>query len=559
MLGSGGYYYLHRQVDDASLQKNWHINQLTKANGIVKQLDYTQLRIKSLNDIYSTKNQAKLTKQLRRLQAKHQYSFQSPLVVSNPYLTNTTSLYVAFKTPQAVRVTYTIQATGYDKYTKSVYNPKGTYTKRHTFQLIGAVGGVKNRITITTTTEDGQTSKKTFTYVAPKLQSTASNTYRVKNGKSNQSLSDGLFAVIGNQTSGTYNQATAVRSTLLMDNNGVIRGELPLLGYNSMRLVTTQDHQLIYAISRTQMVQVNRLGQVTKVINVGTQGYEFHHDFVLSKDGDYVWALATSKQREQSAGKYVEDQIIKIKLASGKVVKTINMQTLLPALYKTATGFEKHTYNAGKHDLVHLNSIQVMKNDQLLVSSRETSSIIKISQASTNPQLSYLISDQSFWKGVGNYSELLLKKLGNFVSQTGQHSVLIQHSQKLKAGQYYLIMFNNNSHLMDSRPNFNWSKFFKKDANGNRVTNKYSMYYRYLVDEKKRTYRLVAAKRVPASSYVSNVQQYGHHLIVAAGAKKQVLEYDQDGKLIRSWTYKGKSKLTYRIIKSSFKNIYFKS
>ncbi|GFZ26728.1 aryl-sulfate sulfotransferase [Lactobacillus corticis] len=534
------------------LGKKWNINKLISDKGSnVKTLNYSDLNISSVADIYNTSNQQAIAKKLASLKSEKNYSFKNPLVVSDPYLTNTTGLYLYFKTDKAVKISYTVKAKGYASYSNTLYNPNGTYAKTHEYQLIGAVAGVKNTITLTATTKSGKKTTTTFTYTPNKLQSTVANTYKVKTYASKQKLSNGLFAVMGNQASST------IRSTYYIDNNGVIRGEVPIIGYNSMRLNFTSDQQMYLGISRGGFAKINRLGQVTQVINTEKQGYDVHHDYVLDSDGN-IWSLASKINNKENGKYYVEDQIIKINTKTGKIVKKINMRTLLPKLFSTATGLDKHTYNKGKHDIVHLNTIQVYNGNSIIVSSRETSTIIKINGVNATPKIDYMISNQSQWSQIG-YTNLLLKQTGgNYLNTAGQHSVTIERSSKLKSGQYYLYMFNNNYGLRDSLTSFKWTNYTSGDKNNNSINGNYSLYYKYLVDENKGTYKLVKWFRVPKSNFVSDVENMANTIVVASGQENQILEYTTNGKKIRTWTFRGKSALTYRTYKYSFKGYYFK-
>lgn len=551
LIASGWFIFhpINAQASKSNKDYNWKINEFVTANGIVKKLDYQGLNIKQISDVYNTNTQNKIAERLAELKNSQNYSLENPLVVSNPYLTNLTGLYVYFKTNEAVKVSYTIKAKGYKSYSNTLYNPNGTYAKQHEYQLIGAIGGVENEITITTTTKDGQKNQKTFTYKAPKLQSSGGNTYKVKKGSSKQKLTSGLFAVIGNQNSEKR------RCISYVDNNGVIRGEIPIIDYNAERLVMTENNEMYFVAEYGKFAKMNRLGKITQVIDVGEQGYKLHHDFTLDNQGN-IWALATSKKLEEKE-KAVEDQIIKVNSKTGKIMKVINMQKLMPEIYKKATGIEKHSNNKGKRDVYHLNTIQMMNDNTMIVSSRETSSIIKITNVNRKPKVGYLIGDSSVWKGIGDYSSLVLKKIGNFTSNAGQHSVTYETSEKLKKGQYYIYMYNNNCAIMDSRKNFNWNSFKCIDQNKLNINAEVSMYYKYLVDERKGTYKLVKSFKVPYSPYVSDAQEYGNHIIMASGQKNYFGEYTNDGKLIRSFQFRGKSVLTYRTFKYSFADFYF--
>lgn len=531
--------------------KAWDLDKLVSDQGRnVLKLDYSKLHLSKLSQVYTTDVQNQISAQLATLKNKRKYSLTKPLLVSNPYLTNTTGLYIYFETDKAVKVNYTVEAKGYQDYSAKLYNPQGTYAKKHEYQLIGAVAGVKNKITITTTDKQGKQTKKVLTYKPNKLQSVASNQYEVSKTSSKQKLSSGLYVVIGLQA------ATNIRASYYVDNSGVIRAEIPLLGYNSMRFIMTAKHEFYLGLNDQKIGKLNRLGKLTQIIDCKSQGYKLHHDFATDSKGD-IWALATSTKKEKES-QYVEDYLIKIDHQTGKVTKAFDMQDLLPELYKQAKGIEKHSNNIGLRDVVHLNTIQIVNDGQVIVSSRETSTIIKLSQINTNPKITYFIANQSIWEKIGDYSKYLLTKKGDFLDQTGQHSVTYQTDSKLKDGQYYLYMFDNNSALMDSRPDFSWKALKSLATNGVKLATK-SMYYKYLVDEKQGTYELVDSFTVPYSAYVSSVQNYQGNIVVTSGGKNMILEYSKDGKLLQSLTYPAKSSLTYRTFKYDFTDIYFRS
>lgn len=530
----------------------WNMDNLISLNGTgISIFNYHDLNISSISKVYNVTNQAKIAQMLDELKNTRQYDLNEPLVISNPFLTNPSSLYLYFKTSQPTKISYTVTTSGYYDYSANVYNPEGEYSTSHEFQLVGAVAGENNIIKLTATAQDGTKSTRIINFKPNKLQANVSNTYSVKKSSSKAKMSNGLFAVIGMQGSKT------MRSTTLVDNNGVIRGEIPIKGYNSMRLVPTKDHQIYLAISHSEIAKINRLGQVTQVISLKKQGYEIHHDFTLDSKGD-IWALATSMDKYNS-GKYVEDQIIKIDHTTGKVVTAIDAQKLLPSLYKVATGKVVHLSDSsvGNRDVMHFNSIVLPDDNSMLLSSRETSTIFKLTNINNSPKISYMIGNSSVWSGVGSYSKLLFKKSGKFLDSAGQHSLVYERLSKLKDGQYYLSMFNNNYALMDSRPKFNWSGYKYEKTGSVALSTKKSLYYKYLVDEKAKTYKLVSSLPVTYSHFVSDVEYLDNNLIVASGQANSFTEYDSKHKAIKTFTYRGSSTLTYRTLKYNFNQFWF--
>ena len=518
---------------------------LPVANGqTVTTLDYSDLNIKSVSDIYQTATQTKITQKIKQLEASQTYSFDKMLVLANPYLTNTTGLYLHFSTTKATKVSYTVKSNGTSTFSQTLYNPNGTYAKNHTYQLIGLIAGQENTITITATDQNGQKETKTFTYTPNKLRGSNQNQLKVTKGTSKTKLSSGLYAVIGDKSLKT-------RNTYLVDNDGYIRAEIPTINYNSLRLIQT-NNKLYLAVDDDQLVTLDRLGQVVQSYSLKDTNFKLHHDFAVDSQGNII-ALATDTKLKASE-KRVEDQIIKIDGTSGQVSRLLDFKDLLGDLYKTATGIETLTNNKGYRDVIHANTIQLTKDDQVIISSRETSTIMKISNLTSQPKLDYFISDSSVWQGVGTYSNLLLNKVGNFTSQAGQHSVTYIPTET--AGVYYLEMFNNNSAIMNSRTNFSWANY--PNSGGATTSSNYqSSYYKYLVNENTGSYQLVKKISLPYSPFISSVQTKDNNVVTDSGMTATFAEYDTDGKLIQSFETTGSTKFIYRVYKYDFNNFYF--
>ncbi|MDV7756860.1 aryl-sulfate sulfotransferase [Liquorilactobacillus mali] len=534
----GAVIFLHINAD------NNQTNILPKSNGDVKILDYSKYNISDTKSAFKISVQKKLHQQVKKLEKK-KYSFSNMLVLSNPYLTNTTGLYVHFSTTKDVKVSYSIKTSDskIPTYSKNLYNSKGKYAKKHSYQIIGLVAGEKNYITITAKSKNGKKYTKTIVYKPGKLISGKKNHISIGKKKSRQHLSSGLYTFIGDKN-------VKKRVTYLVDNDGYIRAELPIIGYNSLRLVNRKDY-LYYAVNSSIIVKVNRLGRIVKEYNVGTQGYELHHDFSINSEGDIV-ALATNIKAKEKT-KYIEDRIIKISNKTGKVTELINFRHTFPDLYKKATKIADVGSNKGYHDVMHMNSIQIV-GSSLIVSSRETSTILKINSYKKDPQISYMISDSSIWQGVGDYSDKLLKKINFFVSQAGQHSV--NYISTNKKGEYYLELFNNNSGINTSRNTFSWSNYAGIGSVKSSKTS-YSEYYKYLVNEKKGTYKLVNSFKVPYSSFVGSVQSKNGNVIVDSGLDGYVQEYDKNNKMILSFKTSKKYAYLYRVYKYDFYNLWF--
>ena len=535
----------HRSAETVKMAQTTQsnlVNRLTSATGsTIHILNYSDLAIEKMADVYQLSTQEKIQEQLLQLIESQTPTFTQPLIVSNPFLTNTTGLYLAFSTDEAVKISYRIDAQGYPSFEKNLKQNE-EYATSHQYQIIGCIPNVDNLITLTATTQDGQQQQMQFHYTPPKLSTTSEMNYQLSKQESDESLSEGLFAVIGNQA--------GEKATYLVDNDGYIRAEMPIVNYNSMRLVFNDQQEMFMAVSDSKIVKLNALGQVKQVLDLANTDYLIHHDYILN-DKNQLIALATSKTAKKQAG-HVEDRIITIDLSTQEVTEIANFEELLPDLYQKATGIEEHSNNKGYLDPVHINSLQLTVNQQLLVSSRETSTILALKPDEQGIyQVEYMMGDEAIWQGVGECGQLLLEKEGSFTSQYGQHSITYETAEDLSAGQYYLSLFNNNSTIMDSRIDISLAEIADKTAG------KTSKYMKYLVDEKTNSYKLVESFDVPYSAYVSTVQNYQNHIIVDSGQQATFAEYTNSGKLIQRFTQKTDTKYLYRVYKYDFKNYYF--
>ena len=545
MITSYDIIQKHRSAETVKMAQTTQsnlVNRLTSATGsTIHILNYSDLAIEKMADVYQLSTQEKIQEQLLQLIESQTPTFTQPLIVSNPFLTNTTGLYLAFSTDEAVKISYRIDAQGYPSFEKNLKQNE-EYATSHQYQIIGCIPNVDNLITLTATTQDGQQQQMQFHYTPPKLSTTSEMNYQLSKQESDESLSEGLFAVIGNQA--------GEKATYLVDNDGYIRAEMPIVNYNSMRLVFNDQQEMFMAVSDSKIVKLNALGQVKQVLDLADTDYLIHHDYILD-DKNQLIALATSKTAKKQAG-YVEDRIITIDLSTQEVTEIANFEELLPDLYQKATGIEEHSNNKGYLDPVHINSLQLTDNQQLLVSSRETSTILALKPDEQGIyQVEYMMGDEAIWQGVGECGQLLLEKEGSFTSQYGQHSITYETAEDLSAGQYYLSLFNNNSTIMDSRIDISLAEIADNTAG------KTSKYMKYLVDEKTNSYKLVESFDVPYSAYVSSVQNYQNHIIVDSGQQATFAEYTNSGKLIQRFTQKTDTKYLYRVYKYDFKNYYF--
>lgn len=488
-----------------------------------------------IKETYSVSNQAEIAQELEKKKSAGTYTAGNMLTVYNPFGTNTQSMYVYFTTAEAVSVSYTIHVEdeSIGDFSRSVYQDE-SYEKEHEFQLIGLVPDMINEITFTLTREDGTVTTEEMSYEMGSLLGTEKVQLDMTAEGDAEKLEDGLYVVLGNDSSG-------LDFMYYYDNEGVLRGEVPILGYRSHRIIFDED-SMYYSISETKMARVNRLGQVVNVYNL--EGYELHHDYVFDDDGN-ILILASDETQDS-----VEDIVVRLDVDSGEIEEVLDLEDLFGS-YK-----EECTYSDdGELDWMHINTIQWMGEDSVLLSSRETSSVIKVENLYEAPEVSYIIGSVSFWEETG-YEEFVLEQDGDFTVQGGQHSVTYVEDDSLKDGQYYLYMYNNNIGLSKSNPDYDWSSvgLVEDSAKGGES----SYYYEYLVDEEAGTFELADSFSVPYSGYVSSAQNLMQNTVIDCGMQGVFAEYDEDHDLIASYEMEVET-FIYRVYKYRFEGFYFRA
>ena len=453
------------------------------------------------------------------------WSATTPLAVLNPFGTGSNGLYLYFETDMATKVTYTVHVEGSDisDSTADAADISGQeFTKTHEFQLIGLVPGETNQVTLTITGQWGKTRQiVTFTVDMPATSSGYSTRLEVEEGDSDQAQADGLFAMM--RVNGYLGYG------FFFDNDGVLRYEMVLEGYGLDRLLFDGD-EIITCVSSSKLARIDGLGRVTQVYRL--DGYDLHHDIGFGDDGE-VLALA-----EVTGGETVEDRLLSIDLDTGAVTELVDFSQLMEPYFETTRPVgpgDDFFWQAGEWDWLHLNSVQYMaEDDSVIVSSRETSAIIKVTGLHSTPTVDWLAGDERFWEDTA-YADLCLTQEGDFVPQYGQHCVEY-YADGEEDGVYYLALYNNNYWSLNSRD-------FTLEVADSVGTDLYgtgdetSQVYIYRIDENARTYALVSSFDVPYSSIVSNASPCGDNWVVNSGVAMVFGEYDSVGKLIRQYAY----------------------
>lgn len=485
----------------------------------------------TVNKIYTTQFQEQALSDLENERGNGNYTLQNIFMKYNPFSTNTQSMYVYFNTSKAAKITYTVSCSDYADFTATAYQAK-TYQKEHEFQLIGLIPDCTNTITITATYKDGTSQSVSTNYTMGSLLGDEDIQLKQVSG-SKQDLGNGLYTLLGND-------ADDQDFVYMYDTNGILRSEIPIIGYRSHRMLM-QNQMLYMSVSTHRMAAINHLGRIEHIYDLGN--YIVHHDYQFDQDGNLI-LLATNEEKNS-----VEDCIIKLDVETEEVSELLDLEDLFKS-YKESTNHKE----GSKWDWMHINTLQYLKDDSVILSSRETSSIIKINDVSTNPSIDYIIGNEDFWKDT-DYTKYLYTKVGDFLTSGGQHTVTYMEDDALESGQYYLYMFDNNFGYSKTRKDYDWTVNDGIQTSITEGTTSY--YYQYLVDENEGTYTLVHSFEVPFSAYVSSVQNLGDHIVVDSGIAGLLSIYDTDGNLEQQFSIKKNDRFIYRIYYYDYKGYYF--
>lgn len=465
--------------------------------------------------IYDETFQNSVREKIDALIAEQEYDEDTPLVIYNPFHTNAQSLYVYFETQQPFLISYSIHLPeeDYRDFKAKVVPNDPTTSCVHEFQVTGLIPNTTNMITLRLTDKDGKVYIRQFYYynehgvVASTIQlETEQGTKLVENEDktfstvpaSEETAAEGMFV--------TFPVANEVSPYLrIYDNDGVQRAELPLEQYGTKNLLLA-DGKMYYKVSDTKIVGLNRLGQAEMIYTA--DGYTFGEDYCLDKNQDIL--VLASKIGEVSE----HDRILLIQRDNGEVTELVDMGKLLLEykLLCREKGKEK--------EWIHLNSIDLVDGNRILVGDEATGTIIKIRRLYNDPRIAFMIGDAEIFKET-SYAEDFFLRVDNEFEMHHNLSVLsYEPYDKIRESRHYMYLLNT----------YEDHKFGKREE-------PYAYYYRYLVDEAEGGVRLVDSIVIPDVDEDGCVQWYQNHFLVNGDIVPEFREYDNEQQLIMTYRY----------------------
>ncbi|TLQ40904.1 hypothetical protein FEZ33_07305 [Ruoffia tabacinasalis] len=482
---------------------------------------------------------------VQKLKSMHNFSFEDPLFILNPYGTVTNGLYINFNHHNDdATVNYTITTEGHknDHIFQRTLKNASEDSESFESQIIGLVPGEENHIELEWVDDSNEViDTLSFNIQMPKTSSFYPSYLSTQDGDSTRQLSDGLFYLVGTSQFNGF--------TYFFDNDGVLRAEIDTNSYRFDNLLFHEDY-IIMANTSTQLIAMNSLGQITQYYDM--PGYNMHHDFIIGQE-DEVLILASLNDRKSIRR---EDIILSLDLNSGQIKELLDLKDVFGDYMQVTTPSYNQDGDATDLDWIHINSIEKVDEDAVLLSSRETSTIIKVSNLYTDPKVDYLIGPEPVWTGT-DYSNLLLSQKGTFPLHGGQHSLNLSRTSIQSDGEYYVTFFNNNYWRYLTRPDYMGHIEEHNSRNFEPNPDDLSYMYKYLIDESEGTFELIQSFPVPYSSIVSNVDPLPNgNYAINSGKDNVFSEYDSKGNLIRSYHYVS-GNFAYRAFKDNFTDFWF--
>ncbi len=511
------------------------------------------LGVETIESIYTVDYQEAAQQIIDNQKAENTYTLESPLFILNPYGTNRTGVYTYFNTEVPTNITYTVSVDDENiaDFTATMYtNEEGTAVTEHEGQIIGLIQGYENTVTFDVTDGNGTLIAKTqYKLNVPNFGTLDKLYFDVAESGDMTKISEGLFTI----SDYDLQDPEEYSHILITDNTGVIRAEIVADTIKHAPVVEFIDGNFVFSYDSSKIGFINKLGKVERIYDLGQ--YRYHHDMEYNPSNNTLAILADDTERDT-----IEEIVISLDLETGDVSLVADFNVLMADIYERATRPEKNMMYGSEFDWIHFNSIAFINDTDVVLSSRELGSIIRVNDLYGNATVDSILADELIWADTA-YEDIVYSKGNDFVSLAGQHNLTVIHDDSLAEGQYYLTVFNNNWGNSPTWPEFDWSSLEGVNLDQNvQTTDNGSFYYKFLVDDNAKTYTLVNSIELPYASFVSSSFELdnGNISFCSGSVSKMFGEYDAEGNVIVEFNFDSDSMVgAYRAMKFDYTGFWF--
>ncbi len=306
------------------------------------------------------------------------FTLDMPLIVINPYRWAPLTAMVIFSTEEPFEVEAITAGEGDAADFRSYTEP----ARFHRIPVMGLYPNRENKVSLFLKRADGEVAEaKNYRIPMGEMPEEISHVAEVKKAAGASAFPFKL--VVGGDTPYPYavDETGTVRYYLKRKSRSY--GLIPLSGGRMWFLEKNARMICKPSFSNPVGTKIYELDWWGRVLNVFQLRYGVHHDVCEKKPGGNIIAASASLER------YTEDAVIEIDRHTGKLVKMVKFEDLLPGL----------SYCDGI-DWVHINSVQyIPEQDAVLVCARNLHSAFLIDWK--RDKLQWILGPETFWRGTG--------------------------------------------------------------------------------------------------------------------------------------------------------------
>lgn len=399
------------------------------------------------------------------------YTFDNPYIKVNPYLYNDLSAYVIFESDSKITYSYSVKSkenSTTPDFTYSMDEPtKGTiiipvvalYENYDNVVTISVTDGEETtEQTVTITTEAAPDNYEQVVVQGGKLNDQATEADKETYEKYNVDSSNVDVEILDDSVLQYFDNGFLLLDTYdIYDIDGNLRFSSPTKTLGESGLKMSNGRFFFLNQGRTKAYYADLMGKIYSEFKLpeielaGTEGFEFHHDSVITPDGKYVYALAgfsdvTLDEIDDSTDMDIimESFILKFDAEGGYPVSVFDVTDY----FGDATTNDRNSAAAISRDPIHMNSIDYYEEqNQLIISAKRQSQIFALDADNGE-----LIWEYKYPSEVLEQNEDKLLEVTNpdeFKYTSGNHTAFIMRTDKYMttADDLYISVFNNNNCL----------------------------------------------------------------------------------------------------------------
>jgi arylsulfate sulfotransferase len=365
--------------------------------------------------------QAQITKDLKATYQAGTYTFDSPLVVQDPYQLAPLTALAIFDTPEDSQIS--IHVPGKIPQAALDFTFPG-YQKHHEIPIYGLYADTLNHVSMTMQAQNGAKSETTIDLQTEPLPV--------------QLPTFDITKVDVQKYAPGFNFAGLATHLVIFDLQGEIRWYSPQISYQVVTKLANGRFLRTFSdgLEGNVMMEQDLLGKVYGVYYVADG---VHHDVYELPNGNF---LVTSSDMRSTSTK---DFLIEVSRKTGHIVRSFDLRNVLDP------GRPHQILQLAANDWLHLNSVVYDSTDQsIIISSKGQSAVVKLSYPSM--KIKWILGPHDNWSA--KYQPYLLTPEGNgFEWEWSQHHATLYAPQEPGSPYVDILLFDNGNYRSFTDPN----------------------------------------------------------------------------------------------------------